>query len=311
MSKLYNLIIFIVLLLALPGCYQQNPKQAITDKPPNILLIVADDLGYSDIASFGGEIATPALDALAIEGIKLTNFHVMPSCSPTRSILLSGIDNHLAGLGTMREWLTPEMEGISGYEGYLNYDVAALPEVLKAGGYHTYMTGKWHLGESEDLIPAARGFEESFVVLGAGGSHWSDQKGVSPIEPMTYKHNYETIEKLPDDFYSTKYFTDQMLEWLERDLDDGKPFFSYLAYTAPHDPLHAPEEYIEKYKGKYNAGWDVFREKRFASLKELGIVNNNVIPFPRLPIVQPWEELDEEEKAMAARDMEVYAAMID
>ena len=312
MKRQLDHLLVIALLLVLPAaCTQQDQKQESLQKPPNILLIVADDMGYSDIGSFGAEIATPALDAIAAEGMKLTNFHVMPSCSPTRSILLSGVDNHLAGLGTMAEWLTPEMAGIPGYEGHLNYDVAALPEVLKAGGYHTYMTGKWHLGKEDNLIPAARGFEESYAILGGGGSHWSDQKGVSPIEPMTYKYNNETIEQLPEDFYSTKFFTDQMLEWLERDLDDGKPFFSYLAYTAPHDPLHAPEEYIEKYKGKYDAGWDVFREQRFDGLKKLGIINDDAVAFPRLPMVKPWEELSEEEKAMAARDMEVYAAMID
>jgi arylsulfatase len=128
------------------------------------LLIVADDLGYSDIGSFGGEIETPALDRLAEEGLRVSNFHVLPSCSPTRSVLLSGTDNHVAGIGTMGEFLTPETKGQPGYEGYLNFQVAALPEVLRAGGYHTYMAGKWHLGLEETTIPYARGFEETFIL---------------------------------------------------------------------------------------------------------------------------------------------------
>lgn len=179
---------------------------------PNILLIVADDMGYSDIGPFGGEIATPTLDALAEEGLRLTNFHVLPTCSPTRSVLLSGVDNHLAGMGTMGEFKTPEMEGHPGYAGYLNFEIAALPEVLRAGGYHTYMAGKWHLGDDEKTAPRARGFDETFVLLPGGGSHWSDRKPISPPATMVYRRNGKVVKALPEDFYSTKYYTDALLK---------------------------------------------------------------------------------------------------
>jgi arylsulfatase len=281
------------------------------DSRPNILLIVADDLGYSDIGSFGGEIATPTLDDLANEGLQLTNFHVLPSCSPTRSVLLSGMDNHRAGLGTMGELKTPEMEGHPGYAGYLNFEVAALPEVLKAGGYHTYMAGKWHLGSEEETSPHARGFEETFVLAPGGGSHWSDRKPLSPPQIMVYRRNGKSIASLPDDFYSTKYYTDVLLQFISQNKKDGKPFFAYLSYTAPHDPLHAPKAYIDKYKGKYDEGWDVLRAKRLQRLKDLGIVNKDANPFPRLPSVKAWDQMSLEERREAARDMEVYAAMID
>jgi arylsulfatase len=148
------------LALVIASCAETQPDA----KQPNILLIVADDMGYSDIGSFGGDIATPTLDQLAGEGLRLSNFHVLPSCSPTRSVLMSGTDNHVAGMGTMGELKAPEMEGHPGYEGYLNFQVAALPEVLKAGGYHTYMAGKWHLGHDEETSPYARGFEETFML---------------------------------------------------------------------------------------------------------------------------------------------------
>ena len=278
---------------------------------PNILLIVADDMGYSDIGSFGGEIATPTLDTLAKEGLQLTGFHVLPTCSPSRSVLLSGVDNHKAGLGTMGELTTPEMEGIPGYEGHLNFDVAALPEVLKAEGYHTYMVGKWHLGHDEETVPHARGFEESFILVPGGGSHWNDRKPVSPPETMIYQRNGQTVDSLPEDFYSTKNYTDNVLQWMRKNQGDGKPFFAYLAYTAPHDPLHAPKEYIDKYKGKYDGGWDALREERFQALKALGIINQDAKPFPRLDSVEAWNEMSPEKQKEAARDMEVYAAMID
>ena len=252
-----------VLLLGLASILVASVSGAVeaqdTVRRPNILLIVADDLGYSDIGPFGAEIATPTLDTLAREGLMLTNFHVLPTCSPSRSVLLSGVDNHRAGMGTMEEIKTPEMEDHPGYVGYLNFEVAALPEVLKAAGYHTYMAGKWHLGSEEDTSPHARGFEETFILAPGGGSHWSDRKPLSPPQKMIYRRNGKVVESLPDDFYSTKDYTDNLLEWIKKDQGDGRPFFAYLSYTAPHDPLHAPREYIEKYKGKYDEGWDALR----------------------------------------------------
>jgi arylsulfatase len=305
--------LIVVICLAASGCEMQRKpaqEQAPINKP-NVLVIVADDLGYSDIRAFGGEIVTPTLDRLASEGLRLTNFHVLPSCSPTRSVLLSGMDNHLAGIGTMGELRTTEMEGYPGYVGYLNFEVAALPEVLQAGGYHTYMAGKWHLGDEKETTPHARGFEETFALLPGGGSHWNDRKPVSPPETMIYSRNGKVVQSLPDDFYSTRYYTDVLLEFLEGNRGDGKPFFAYLSYTAPHDPLHAPRNYIEKYKGAYDLGWDELRQQRLQALKGLGIIQADARPFPRLPSVPAWSEMSARERDEAARDMEVYAAMVD
>jgi arylsulfatase A-like enzyme len=223
------------------------------------------------------------------------------------------VDNHRAGLGTMGEMKTPEMEGNPGYAGYLNFEVAALPEVLKDAGYHTYMAGKWHLGSEEDTIPHARGFEETFILVPGGGSHWSDRLSTTPAawNEMTYRRNGKVVESLPDDFYSTKDYTDHLLEWIEKDHGDGKPFFAYLSYTAPHDPLHAPREYIDKYKGVYDEGWDALREARLERLKALGIVPEAARTYSRLPSVEAWDDLSAENRREYARDMEVYAAMID
>ncbi len=211
----------------------------------------------------------------------------------------------------MGELLTPEMEGQPGYEGYLILQVAALPEVLREGGYRTYMSGKWHLGHEPEHGPSARGFDESFALIPGGGSHWSDMRELSPPQTMIYRRNGEDVEELPNDFYSTTYYTDTLLEWLERDQGDSRPFFAYLAYTAPHDPLHAPQEYIDKYRGVYDQGWDVLGQERLAALQELGAVPEDAVPFPRPPLVPAWEEMSPEARRAAARDMEVYAAMVD
>jgi len=308
-GTLMTFIVFLAAVLSSTGC--KTTSKTELGKRPNILLIVADDLGYSDIGAFGGEIATPALDQLAEEGLRLSNFHVLPTCSPTRSVLLSGVDNHRAGLGTMGEFKTPEMDGIPGYAGYLNFEVAALPEVLQRAGYHTYMAGKWHLGAEEKTSPHARGFEETFVLLQGGGSHWNDRRPLTPPEAMVYRRNGKQVESLPNDFYSTRYYTDRILEWIEQRRGDDQPFFAYLSYTAPHDPLHAPKAYIDKYKGKYDQGWDALRQTRLQGLKDLGIVPTDAVPFPRLPTVQAWDNMSARDRLEAARDMEVYAAMVD
>lgn len=304
------LVVVLALTIAI-AAHASQPAKVPTGKRPNVVLIVADDMGYSDIGSFGGEIETPTLDALAQEGLQLTNFHVLPTCSPSRSVLLSGLDNHRAGIGAMAEFKPPEAEGVPGYAGYLNFEVAALPEALKAGGYRTYMAGKWHLGDEEKTVPHARGFTETFALLQGGGSHWSDRKPISPPETMVYNRNGKPVKALPDDFYSTKYYTDLILQWIERDRSDDAPFFAYLAYTAPHDPLHAPKKYVDKYRGVYDGGWDALREKRLRRLKELGIVNKDARTFPRLPTVKAWADMSTQERAKSARDMEVYAAMVD
>jgi arylsulfatase len=278
---------------------------------PNILLIVADDLGYSDIGSFGGEIATPTLDLLANEGLRLSNFHVLPTCSPTRAALLSGNDNHVAGMGVMAEFIYPEIAQLPGYVGHLADQVATIPELLRGAGYHTYMAGKWHLGEDDSQSPYARGFEQTFTMMNGGGSHWADMRPLSPTQHMIYRRNGKKITELPDDFYSSKDYTDAMIEFIDSNRGDGTPFFAYLSYTAPHDPLHAPAAYIDKYKGRYDDGWDTLALQRLANLKELGLVPDNLDEFPKNFMTRKWETLNADEKKKHARDMEVYAAMVE
>jgi arylsulfatase len=279
---------------------------------PNILLVVADDLGWTDIGSYGGEIDTPNLDALAREGVKFTDFHVSVSCSPTRSMLLSGNDNHVAGLGTMAEMLTENQIGQPGYEGHLNDRVASLAEVLREGGYHTYMSGKWHLGKEPGTRPFDRGFERSFSMLVGAASHWADMLGILPMDdPAKYSRNGKLLEELPADFYSSKNYADFLMDSIRENRGDGKPFLAYLAFTAVHDPVHVPEPWLTKYRGDYDEGYDALKAKRWKAAKELGIVPQDAELADRNPMIKPWDELSVDERAVEARGMEVYAGMLD
>lgn len=301
---------FIALLaLSVFACTTKKEEPAV--KQPNILLIVADDLGYSDIAPFGGNIQTPTLDKLAGEAMLFSNFHVLPTCSPTRSALLTGNDNHVAGLGIMSEMDYPQLHNLNlpGYSGALSKKVVTIPELLRANNYHTYMVGKWHLGEDEGQNPFDRGFEETFILGTGGGSHWNDRKALAPPQHMDYSRNGKLVNP-PDDFYSSRNYTDSLIQFIDRNKGDNKPFFAFLSYTAVHDPLHAPKEYIEKYKGKFDSGWDSLWVQRLKNLKALGIVPQDVKSVPN-PAIPKWNTLSKEQQEELARDMEVYAAMLD
>ncbi|AMQ88882.1 arylsulfatase [Marinobacter sp. LQ44] len=276
---------------------------------PNFLLIIADDLGYSDIGAFGGEIETPSLDALANEGIRMTNFHTAPTCSPTRSMLFSGTDNHRAGIGNMAELLTPEQKGQPGYEGHLNDLVVTLPEVLRDNGYHTSTTGKWHLGRTEALSPNARGFDESWVLVQGGASHFDDGRAIIGVDPKAiYLENGKQVEA-PNGFFSSDFYADKAIEYVNAAGD--KPFFHVLSFTAPHWPLQAPDSYIRKYEGRYDEGYEAIRQQRLGKMKDMGLVGYELaanVPFDQLPT---WDELTDEQRKIEARKMEIYAAMVD
>ena len=278
---------------------------------PNILLIVADDLGYTDLGVYGSEIDTPNLDGLAREGQVFSQFYTSSMCSPTRAMLLSGMDNHRAGVGNLYAKLADNQKGQAGYEGRLRDRVASLPELLLADGYHTYITGKWHLGESAEHSPAARGFEKSWVLAESGAGHFGNMQSLSGPGQAIYRENGRKLDSLPADFYSTRFYADRMIDYIGQGLGDGKPFFAYLAFTAPHFPLQAPEASIEKYSGRYDAGYDVLHAQRFQRLEELGIIPAGAEAFPPLPAEKSWDRLTEQERRISARSMEIYAAMVD
>jgi arylsulfatase A-like enzyme len=211
-------------------------------KRPNIVIILGDDLGFSDLGAFGGEIKTPNLDSLAKSGVRCTQFYTHASCSPTRSMLLSGVDTHRNGLGNMDEWTAPNQTGKPGYEGYLNDRVTTLPQLLKDSGYHTYMAGKWHMGKATNQIPAARGFERDFALLDGAGSYWDMLNFTATTPVSTFTEDGRYLKKLPKDYYATKTYTDKIISHIEANRGDGKPFFAYVSHQAPHDPYHLPRD---------------------------------------------------------------------
>jgi len=282
------------------------------DKRPNFLVIVVDDMGFSDLGAFGSEIETPHLDALAKAGVRLTDFHSAPACSPTRAMLLTGTDHHLAGIGTMLEVVRPDFEGAPGYEGYLNDRVVTVAELLRAGGYRTLLSGKWHLGATLKHAPAARGFERSFALLPGGADHF----GEGPLDKLQarnpiYAEDDAYVTELPDDFYSSDYFATRLIDFLREAPEDDRPFFAYLAFSAPHWPLQAPDAEIAKYKGVYDDGPDALRERRLERLRALGLIALDTVPHPVVADAPEWNALSPEEQAISAKTMEVYAAMVD
>ena len=290
--------------------------QAAPAKRPNILLIVADDLGYTDLGAYGAEISTPNLDKLASGGVKMTGFYASPFCSPTRAMLMSGSDNHLAGFGDMSELMLPEQRGKPGYEGYLNARVVPMAQVLKDAGYRTAMAGKWHLGVKEEFSPATSGFEQSYAMVMGGASHWGDQSGIVAMDPAKppkaiYRENGKAIDIPRDGFYSSQAFTDKLLDYLKSGEKSGKPFFGYLAFTAPHWPLHAPDADIAKYEGRYKEGYDKLRKERLERMKRLGIVPADTPVYEGHAHWPKWESLTPAQQEAEARRMTVYSAMVD
>ncbi len=276
-------------------------------QPPNILLIVADDLGYTDLGSFGGEIATPHLDGLARSGVRLTNFHTGPSCAPTRAMLMTGTDNHLAGMGSQSN--ATERQRVSpAYQNQLLPSVPTVAERLGAVGYRSVASTKWHLGTEAHALPNARGFERSLVLLEGGAGHFDDTPIFSHYEASWLEDDQPIT--LPDDFYSTDFMTDKVMAYIGETPKDV-PYFAYLGYTAPHWPLQAPASDIETYRGRYDAGWRALFDARMAGAIREGVVGVDHVGVPTEPGVEDWSSLDADQQEVEVAKMEVYSAMVD
>ncbi len=284
------------------------------DSRPNILLIVADDLGFSDLGAYGGEIHTPNIDQLAASGVQFTNFHVAATCSPTRSMLMTGVTNHLVGMGNMKEIMADNQKGQPGYETWLNDSVVTLPTLLQDAGYNTYMAGKWHLGDRPQSQPVARGFTRSFALMESGADNW-EAKHYLPGGSATWIEDGKPVD-LPEGFYSSFTYADKLIDYIDSGRTDGKPFFGYLAFQAVHAPHQVPEDYIQRYADIYDQGWDAIRQQRYQRQLASGLLpdtGENAVTddwgtfYARRHI--DWASLSDEEKAYRARQMAVFAGM--
>ncbi|TXH05936.1 MAG: arylsulfatase [Nevskiaceae bacterium] len=309
--------------MLLAACSRSSPAPVgvagATHGRPNVLVILVDDLGYSDLSAFGSEIATPNIDALVHEGRVLTNFHTTPLCATSRAELLTGVDHHLVGVGTLAE-SSSFYPGNDEYKGDLNDGAPTVAALLHDAGYHTYMAGKWHLGGNG---PKAVGFEQSFSLdySAAFGSNFKPSSAHPESSAKTYYEN-GTAATLPDDFFSSDYFASKLTQYIGRDHGDGKPFFAYLAFQAVHFPLQAPDSYLDLYKGKYDAGYEAIRSARIQRMKSLGLIPQDLDPNPgdEAPMIrfgqpgvlinQPWDALSASDRQSEARIMEVFAGML-
>lgn len=276
---------------------------------PNILLIVADDLGYGDLGVYGGDIRTPNIDALAEQGVLFTQFHTAPLCAPTRAMLLSGNNNHVAGIGRQRGRNDDgPVTHLPGYEGHLSDRVVPLPRLLLEAGYHTYTVGKWHLGTAPEHSPHGVGFERSFNLLDGAGNHFN---ALGFFEGGSIYRENEREVSWPEGAYSTELYTDRLIEFIDAGLNDDRPFFALAAYTSPHWPLQVPDDYLDRYAGNYDQGYDRLREERFESLRRADIIPADSELPPRNDAITPWATLAPDEQQRESRKMELYAAMVE
>lgn len=276
---------------------------------PNIVLVLADDLGFSDIAPYGGEVSTPNLTALAEAGIKFTNYHTAASCAPSRAMLLTGVDSHRNGVPNIPEAIPPEQGIHAHYAGTLNRNVVTVATLLQDEGYHTYLAGKWHLGKEVDQLPSRRGFERTVALADTGADNW-EQKPYIPIYEKANWFADGEVMTLPDDFYSSRFLVDKTIEFIDSNSDSGSPFFAYVPFQAVHTPVQAPQEFIEKYEGVYDEGWHVLRKQRLEKAIALGIIPDDT-SMVSMSSTEDWDSLSAEEKKFQSKRMAVYAAMIE
>ncbi|MBL8548278.1 MAG: arylsulfatase [Hyphomonadaceae bacterium] len=280
---------------------------------PNIVVIVADDVGFTDLGAYGGEARTPNIDALAQRGAQFSRYYSSPLCSPSRAMLLTGMDNHRTGHSTIIEVLPPAMRGRPGYTMRLEPGVVTLATRLQRNGYRTYATGKWHLGHGEGDLPNSHGFDHSFVLDASGADNWEERTYVPYYATADWFENGQRAH-LPENFYSSEFIVDRMIHYMDANAnanDANQPFFAYLAFQAVHIPVQAPAEYRDHYRGVYDGGWEQLRAQRWRRAQDLGLLPATARIDAPHPSFRPWSAISNDEQALYARSMEVHAGMIE
>ena len=298
--------------VSLPASLSASPlasDNAETKKRPNIILILADDLGYTDLGSYGSEIATPAIDSLAQSGMRFSNYHSAANCSPARAMLMTGVNNHRAGVGNIRETRPDPTRTMPAYDGVLSHQTVTIATLLQDSGYNTYMAGKWHLGQTPDKLPYNRGFHRTFSLGDSGADNWEDRPYIPLYDQANWYADGQPAD-LPEDFYSSEFLTDKMIEFIESGRESGKPFFGYLPFQAVHIPVQAPQEFIDRYMGTYDGGWHELRRNRLE-----GAIANGIVPagtqMVEMSSTRDWDSMSHADKRYQAKRMAVYAAMVE
>ncbi|MEM1120818.1 MAG: sulfatase-like hydrolase/transferase [Bacteroidota bacterium] len=279
-------------------------------RPPNIVLLLADDVALMDFGVYGGEAQTPNIDRLAKNGTIFTNYHASPMCAPSRAMLLTGYDSHLTGVPNLPLFLPPEYTEKPTYKGTLNNTVKTVATYLKEIGYETYMTGKWHLGHDSTNLPSKRGFDRTFILDASGADNY-EHKAYLPTQGKPPWFEDGRPVDLPKDFYSSKNLVDKMIEFMDADHQANRPFFSFISFQAIHIPVQVPRKFTEKYIETYRDGWEKIREKRIKNAKNLGLFPHQAPVGAMLPVLPKWEDLSEEAQKLSAKSMAVNAGMLE
>lgn len=301
------LVLAIAAAMGASACLAAAPTAPVR---PNIVVIVADDWGFTDVGSFGSEISTPNLDALAHRGVRFSNFHVSAECSPTRAMLMTGVDSHRTGVGAMRESVPREHYGKPGYLTVLNENVVTVSSLLQDGGYRTYAVGKWHVGKEPHNLPNRRGFDHSLIQGDSGSDNWETDKRYMALTDKVYWFEDGKEAVMPKEYYSSEFYVDKAIAYLRADANSNKPFYTYLAFQANHIPVQAPRAFIDKYRGVYKDGWTALRAARRDRAAALGLVPRNT-PMVTMSTTTDWDALTPQQQQYEARRMEVYAGMAD
>lgn len=312
MKKLFQLVVIATLtIFTLASCSTGTKTQNDEEnnaKQPNVIIILADDMGFSDLSCYGSEINTPNIDKLAESGVRFTQFYNAARCCPTRASLLTGIYPHQAGLGGMVNKNANIPEGP--YQGYLSKHSITIAEVLKEAGYYTASSGKWHVGEDRPNWPIDRGFDNHYGLVSGAMNYFDVTKVKAKGNHRVFVEDSTEFIPSNENFYMTNAITENAIKYLKKAEGKDQPFFMYLAYTAPHWPLHAMQEDIDLFKGKYMEGWDKLREDRFERMREMGIIDSTWVLSERTEDIQAWDELSQEQKERMDQLMAIYAAMV-